>query len=61
MGAGRTAKVYCERCDEVFAGRAEFARHLESHSGAHAEACPIDTALSRLASVLRRRLPGGTG
>lgn len=47
-------KVYCDRCDTVFNSRPEYESHLGRHSGVPCEACPIDTALSRVARLFRR-------
>ncbi|RNJ77530.1 MAG: hypothetical protein EB830_01695 [Nitrosopumilus sp. H13] len=50
----RAVKVYCDRCDSVFGSRVEFDKHASRHRDVMQEACPIDTALSKLAGALRR-------
>lgn len=51
---GDAGKVYCERCDRVFGSRPEYERHAARHDGG-GESCPIDSALSKLLGVFRRR------
>lgn len=52
---GGISKVYCDRCDAVFGSRSEYERHLERHSGGGAcEACPLDTAVSKIAGLFKR-------
>ncbi len=49
-------KVYCTRCDFVFESRAKFEKHLEKHSSnISCEVCPIDTVLSKFASLFKRK------
>lgn len=48
-------KVYCERCDMVFGSRSEFDRHFDEHSGSVCESCPIDTAISKILGLFKRR------
>ncbi|MDH3192637.1 MAG: hypothetical protein OEM18_08130 [Nitrosopumilus sp.] len=50
------AKVYCSRCDSVFESRKKFEKHLEKHnSGISCETCPIDTVISKLVNLFKRK------
>ena len=49
------SKVYCEKCDLIFESRERFEKHLDSHSGVQCEVCPIDTAISKFASLFKRK------
>jgi len=54
-GSRGASKVYCDRCDAVFGSRPEYERHLERHSGGGScEACPLDTAVSKIAGLFKR-------
>ncbi len=49
-------KVYCTRCDLIFESREKFEKHLERHSSnIPREVCPIDTVLSKFASLFKRK------
>ena len=49
-------KVYCSRCDSVFESREKFEKHLERHNtGVSCESCPIDTAISKLVNLFKRK------
>ena len=58
-----TPKVYCSSCDRVFDSRRQYNMHLaESHSSGRAygddvscESCPLDTAISKLLGLFKRR------
>ena len=56
-GRGGASKVYCARCNAVFGSRSEYERHLDRHArgGPQGEACPLDTAVSRLLGIFSRR------
>ena len=49
--------MYCDRCNAVFGSRSEYERHLDRHAGGGApgEACPLDTAVSKLLGIFSRR------
>ena len=47
-------KVYCDKCDKVFDSKAEYERHNDRHVGI-CETCPIDTAISKLVGLFKRR------
>ncbi|MEO2201398.1 MAG: hypothetical protein ABGW49_06025 [Nitrosopumilus sp.] len=49
-------KVYCTSCDLIFESRVKFEKHLERHSSSiPCEVCPIDTVLSKIASLFKRK------
>ena len=64
-GSGGVSKVYCEKCDAVFASRADYERHLDRHArgeaGGGCEECPLDTAVSRFLGLFRKRSGGDRG
>lgn len=47
-------KIYCDKCDRVFDSKDEYSRHVERHAGG-GESCPIDSAISRILGVFKRR------
>ena len=49
-------KVYCSKCNSVFESRKKFEKHLDEHtSGVSCEACPIDTAISKITGLFKRK------
>ena len=48
-------KIYCEKCDSIFDSRQKFEKHLDDHTGVSCESCPIDTAISKLTGLFRRK------
>ena len=66
-----TSKVYCESCDRVFDSRRQYEMHFGDSSytsgrcgksrndgdagGVSCDSCPLDTALSKLLGLFRRK------
>jgi len=49
-------KVYCTRCDSIFDSREKFEKHFDKHSSTiYSEVCPIDTAISKLTGLFKRK------
>ncbi|MCH9658780.1 hypothetical protein K0U27_08865 [archaeon] len=49
-------KVYCEKCDLVFESRQQFENHLDGHMSKFVcETCPVDTVISKLVNIFRRK------
>ena len=59
--SGASAKVYCTHCDRVFDSRKQYDLHVAELSsyggsgGASCESCPLDTAVSKLLGLFRRK------
>lgn len=50
------SKVYCARCDLIFETREKFEKHFDLHSSnLSCEECPIDTAISKLFNLFKRK------
>ena len=50
----KEAKVYCEKCDELFDSRSTYDSHMDKHSEVACATCPIDMALSKLTRWFKR-------
>lgn len=50
------SKVYCERCDVVFDSRVEYEKHYDKHTGGVVyESCPLDTAVSKILGLFKKK------
>ena len=53
------SKVYCEKCNIVFDSRADYEKHYNKHDGSSSgivyEACPLDTAVSKILGLFKKK------
>ncbi len=54
---GKSPKIYCERCNSIFESKEKFYKHLDTvhSSGASCESCPIDTVISKLVGLFKKK------
>jgi len=51
-------KVYCVKCDLIFESREKFEKHFDRHSSnIISEVCPIDTVISKVVNMFKRKSP----
>ena len=56
LAKNNVTKIYCAPCDLVFDSRKTFDKHLIKHSSnTLTETCPIDTAITKLLNILKRK------
>lgn len=49
------SKIYCEKCNTVFASKQQFDKHCLKHSsGISAQSCPIDTVLGKILGLFKK-------
>jgi len=48
-------KIYCEKCDSIFASREKFEKHFDTHSSSiSSESCPLDTITQKFFNLFRK-------
>ena len=48
-------KIYCSKCNSIFESRKKFEKHLDEHYALSCETCPIDTAISKVVNLFKRK------
>ena len=50
------SKIYCEKCNTVFASREKYDAHYSKHSSnVYCESCPIDMVLGKIFGLFKRQ------